>query len=532
MASNGTTQTFAQSIWCNYDASMCVQASYQLPQDILTFAVSTSATGWVGFGIGQGMADADVWLGWNYANQSVVSDRTSVFYRVPTIDSVSLIRVFDNNSTSLASSFLNFPSHNIQVVFSRRREYTGSEKKVNFSGVTNFVFAYSNRPPLDVRKSSSSMNRHDVAGCFEADFVNPNTTGTQPPTSTVFDSPSGTSSAVSPVSSALPTTTFRLPWVGREIPCASPGVTPNSSVLFPSPATNISDKGPDIQSISVPNFALAFGSSPIPPTSAPTYVATSTSASTPSVYSDSEGLLAGAITGITVGCLIIIAVLSVVVIRKAWTSALFRSSKSSISIDPDGGRSSERGKERQRLPPVSELQSSPTSRDGAIMTSSLSSRTVPRKQFSPNSGSSPSGVLRSNLFKSKRWEWGSVFRARSPQRASSDPTSKGDVVVPRIELSEPASRTSTEDTSPSLVQPGAQGSSRLSLISDNISLDSAPGVLTTTSESDISYHKKMPSTMASTPVLVITALDGIGPDKRSSNDDAVWGPDGWCRPSA
>ncbi|KAI8803516.1 hypothetical protein BJ742DRAFT_828577 [Cladochytrium replicatum] len=526
-SSNGTTQTFSQSIWCNYDASICVQASYQLPGDILTFAVSTSAIGWVGFGIGQGMADADVWLGWNYANQSIISDRTSTYYRVPTIDSVSLIRVFDNNSTSLASSFLKFPNHNIQVVFSRRREYTGVEKKVNFSGVTNFVFAYSKRPPLDVRKASSSMNRHDVAGCFEADFVNPNITGTQPPSPTVSDSASGTSSAASPVTSVLPTTPIRLPWVGREIPCASPGVTPNSSVLFPSPATNISDKSPDVQSISVPNFALAFGSSPIPPTSAPTNVATSTSTWTTSVYSDSQGLLAGAIAGITIGCLIIIAVLSVVVIRKAWASALFRSAKSSIAMYPDGGRSSQREKERQRLPPISELQISPTSRDSVPAT--VTSRIMVRNKSTTRA--IPSGVLRSNLSTEKRWNWGNMLRARSPQRASTDTSSKVEGVIPKIEVNEPASRTSTEGTSPSLVQPDAQGSSGISLISDNISLDSAPGVLTTASDSEISIYPNSSSSMASTPVLVVTASDGAGLDQKSSKEVAVWGPNGWCRPN-
>ncbi|KAJ1553820.1 hypothetical protein HK096_006266 [Nowakowskiella sp. JEL0078] len=111
------TQSVFQNVFCLSNNMFCVQANYQRDDDIVTFAVSAQTAGWVALGIGASMGNADVFVGWNTGplsnRSSVISDRSSLFHRLPTVDPTSLLVLITNSS--ITSNFLTFASHKTRL---------------------------------------------------------------------------------------------------------------------------------------------------------------------------------------------------------------------------------------------------------------------------------------------------------------------------------------------------------------------------------------------------------------------------------
>ncbi|KAJ3126049.1 hypothetical protein HK098_007926 [Nowakowskiella sp. JEL0407] len=205
------------------------------------------------------MGDAKVFVGWNYGplnnTSTTVSDRTSNSHRVPTTDTTSTLLIINNKT--IADNFMTIPTHNTRIVFARSRAPPTTDssktKTLNLNGTTKFVYAYSNKPPVDPTQQTSSFFKHDVAGCFEADFLNP-------------------SNATR---------------IGKEINCTTVGGTPNAS--YPAPISGIVNTGPSISKIYVANFSA--------------YVNLQATNSVP--FRISAGLIVGILGGI-IACIILV----------------------------------------------------------------------------------------------------------------------------------------------------------------------------------------------------------------------------------
>ncbi|KAI8802783.1 hypothetical protein BJ742DRAFT_777958 [Cladochytrium replicatum] len=168
--------------YCNADKSFCVNAV--VSGTTVTVTYGCKATGWCGFGIGSGMADADVVVGWNNGASFVVSDRTASGRVMPAYDAVQAV-------TAVTSPTPLDPSHTITISFSRPVGATGSDKAFP-SGSASFIYAMSDTAPATPASASSTFGQHTGGhAAFSADL------SAQSPTSTSAAAGTATTSKAS-----------------------------------------------------------------------------------------------------------------------------------------------------------------------------------------------------------------------------------------------------------------------------------------------------------------------------------------------
>ncbi|KAI8807821.1 hypothetical protein BJ742DRAFT_810907 [Cladochytrium replicatum] len=170
--------------WCDGGNNICVQTYYSQRTDTkssVVFCISAKATGWVGAGIGSGMADADIWVGWNSAtNVSVVSDRTSTGRAMPKVDGdgVATLLVNKDPASQLNSFFPTVEGHTTRIIFARYVTPQTASSKAYMKDLVpgqanNFIWAYANTAPADVNSAVSTFGKHDTMGTFSLDFSAP-----------------------------------------------------------------------------------------------------------------------------------------------------------------------------------------------------------------------------------------------------------------------------------------------------------------------------------------------------------------------
>ncbi|KAJ3090942.1 hypothetical protein HK102_002148 [Quaeritorhiza haematococci] len=157
----------AQGQWCSADKSTCVSGTVQGSN--ITFVMSTSAAGWVAMGIGSGMADADVVLGWANAGSTVVTDRTASGYLAPALDTAQAV-----TAVAPPAGFAPPAGHNLVVAFTRPLAASGSNKAITPGTSQNFIWAVNSAPPAQPANPSSSIAKHSAKGTFKCDFGAPN----------------------------------------------------------------------------------------------------------------------------------------------------------------------------------------------------------------------------------------------------------------------------------------------------------------------------------------------------------------------
>ncbi|KAJ3128488.1 hypothetical protein HK098_004383 [Nowakowskiella sp. JEL0407] len=146
---------------------------YQADKQVITFAVSAVADGWVGMGIGNGMSDANYWIGWAGpagAGFPVVSERSSKAEAMPVpVPPVILSR---NSTTALWADFPLIPTHKTRFVIGRFLAPAVATSKNIIAGRNNsYLWAYSATKPTTPTLANSVIRIHSQYGKFSFDFT-------------------------------------------------------------------------------------------------------------------------------------------------------------------------------------------------------------------------------------------------------------------------------------------------------------------------------------------------------------------------
>ncbi|KAJ3090941.1 hypothetical protein HK102_002147 [Quaeritorhiza haematococci] len=159
-----------QGSWCNSDKSYCVSAT--VSGSNITVVMSTSVSGWVAMGVGSGMADADVVVGWANGNSTVVTDRTASGYRRPSLDITQV-------STAVAppSNFTAPTGHNLVVAFTRPLAASAPNKEITPGKQQSFMWSMNTAAPADPTNPNSTFTKHTAQGTYTCDFAAVNCTG-------------------------------------------------------------------------------------------------------------------------------------------------------------------------------------------------------------------------------------------------------------------------------------------------------------------------------------------------------------------
>ncbi|KAI8801959.1 hypothetical protein BJ742DRAFT_567240 [Cladochytrium replicatum] len=208
LVASASAQTVVTNKWCNTDNSYCVQSAFLPDKNAVIFSVSTTATGWVAMGIGQGMADADIWLGWNLADGTQrLSDRTSKGRVMPTADATTTLSSV-NATASINAALPPVAGHKTRLLFARALTATAPNKNIA-AGQQSYLWAYGTAAPATPTSAFSNITKHAAKGTFTIDFTVSSTgggaqdgaTGTGNTTGTTSPAPSaalGFSVAASP----------------------------------------------------------------------------------------------------------------------------------------------------------------------------------------------------------------------------------------------------------------------------------------------------------------------------------------------
>ncbi|KAI8799406.1 hypothetical protein BJ742DRAFT_687239 [Cladochytrium replicatum] len=167
-----TTSNAASGIvqWCNSGNIMCVAGipdKATSPSSITMVMWSTStAVQWMGVGIGAGMSDADVVIGWkSTAGATLISDRTAKGQSMPTVDAsqqATAVAAVPAAAASLVAGA------KLVVVYSRAITPTGSNKAFTPGTSQSFIWAYGSVNPG--ASASGTVQLHDQRGTFSRDF--------------------------------------------------------------------------------------------------------------------------------------------------------------------------------------------------------------------------------------------------------------------------------------------------------------------------------------------------------------------------
>ncbi|KAJ3128487.1 hypothetical protein HK098_004382 [Nowakowskiella sp. JEL0407] len=167
------TLSFAQTpnTWCNTDKSFCAQSLFNSTSGAITFAVSGTAPGWLGLGIGSSMSDSDVWVGWNNAGQTVISDRTATGHSMPAADANTQLLPLSATAAQV-TTFVIPSNHVTKLYFARYATPKGTGgKTIPTNTKTSFIWAFAAAPPTTPADPNSAFKIHDSKGAFSFDFT-------------------------------------------------------------------------------------------------------------------------------------------------------------------------------------------------------------------------------------------------------------------------------------------------------------------------------------------------------------------------
>lgn len=131
--------------FCTSDKALCIISTPGSADGTLLLTVISKAKGWVGFGIGTSMADADVFMMTTVNGKPVITDRTASTEAQPTIDSVQDVHDASNEAFAIPSQF-DTTGATIYKFWRPIVPTTGSQNKLIKSGLMDIIYAYSDSP--------------------------------------------------------------------------------------------------------------------------------------------------------------------------------------------------------------------------------------------------------------------------------------------------------------------------------------------------------------------------------------------------
>ncbi|EGF83427.1 hypothetical protein BATDEDRAFT_36502 [Batrachochytrium dendrobatidis JAM81] len=139
---------------CN-DNLFCVTGTKDTRDNIM-ITVHSSALGWVGFGIGSGMADSSIYLGWkNTTGGVILSSRQSSGYAVPRVSTENIVTLVATPANIIAPSWA-------RITFTFVRPAVSSIKSIT-SGST-YIYAMSDVPPANLDSPETTIRIHNRRG--------------------------------------------------------------------------------------------------------------------------------------------------------------------------------------------------------------------------------------------------------------------------------------------------------------------------------------------------------------------------------
>ncbi|KAJ3373123.1 hypothetical protein GGF31_001111 [Allomyces arbusculus] len=130
------------------DDTLCVTMAPANNGASVDVTIATTAAGWTGIGIGEGMANADVLIVWQQAGQWTVSRRYASGYAPPAVAAVQNVQIVSSNATS--------------VTVRRPVSLSATAQDHSFTdSAQSFIYAYSATPV-----AGTAISIHDVRGTF------------------------------------------------------------------------------------------------------------------------------------------------------------------------------------------------------------------------------------------------------------------------------------------------------------------------------------------------------------------------------
>ncbi|TPX73464.1 hypothetical protein CcCBS67573_g05267 [Chytriomyces confervae] len=140
--------------------SLCLVSIRDEKAATVTFVVYSSSSGWVGFGTGQSMTGATMFIGWSNEGQTVISQRSSSGYSLPSpVDKAIFTSVPIPAGVNLPASTKISYAFSVPI----------SSGIASTTSSSNFIFAGSSRAPGTPSSASSSFGKHEFKGQFSID---------------------------------------------------------------------------------------------------------------------------------------------------------------------------------------------------------------------------------------------------------------------------------------------------------------------------------------------------------------------------
>jgi hypothetical protein len=163
-----TDPNIALSSFCSPGNLLCVSAIANKSSQIATFTVTSSSSGYVGFGIGSNvMVGATMYVAWlGTSNQVVVSQRSASGRTQPTI-------LNDNTGYTILPTTLSSADPKVssaRIVYSFSKSIASDSGKISLESATNFIWAMGSSQPANPDSPSSTFSYHELSGSFSMDL--------------------------------------------------------------------------------------------------------------------------------------------------------------------------------------------------------------------------------------------------------------------------------------------------------------------------------------------------------------------------
>ncbi|KAJ3360068.1 DOMON domain-containing protein frrs1L [Allomyces javanicus] len=130
------------------DDTLCVTMAPANNGASVDVTIATTAAGWTGVGIGEGMTSADCLIVWRQAGQWTVSRRYASGYRAPAVAAAQNVQIVSSNATS--------------VTVRRPASLSATAQDHSFTDSSqSFIYAYSDTPV-----TGAALGMHDARGTF------------------------------------------------------------------------------------------------------------------------------------------------------------------------------------------------------------------------------------------------------------------------------------------------------------------------------------------------------------------------------
>ncbi|KAJ3227466.1 hypothetical protein HK099_001922 [Clydaea vesicula] len=160
---------YSANVYCSNN-KICISGGKNLAGTAVDFTIHSTATGWVGFGIGgsgkksSSMANCDIYVAWNNPNgKPVLSQRFAKSDSMPQVVAVQEFELLELNSNI---SFPEIPNPAIKFTFSRPIKTA----LVSIASDINYIWALSATPASNLNDEKSNIEMHsfgsDSCGIF------------------------------------------------------------------------------------------------------------------------------------------------------------------------------------------------------------------------------------------------------------------------------------------------------------------------------------------------------------------------------